>query len=431
MFKNVNIYYRVTIISICIILLNQFFIQYFLHQKKSDAEIINIGGKQRMISQRLLVLGLLELESSDKGRQSDIDHLYKQWLEAHEFLKEKFAPKGFYGDFQLGIQSQLDGLDVFIIKSKNFISKNVVLSEVDKEAFRKNQDSFLFRMNNIVSAIEVHSSEKLQTVIWVEILFALISLFMIYYEITFIFKKINNNLDNKNKALEDSNHMLEQYAYLAAHDLRSPTQNIINFTKLLKRKLETKMDDKEKTYFSFIYDAAQRMNETTEELLKFASINHDTIEITPCQPKKILDNVIQDLKPKIEERKAQIKIGELPDAIQADQQLIHLVFQNLIANGIKFVQKDKTPELTINYSSQQKKHVFHVQDNGIGINSDNQKKIFGLFKRLHNQQEFKGTGIGLSICQKIVEKHNGMISVESEVNEGSTFTFSLPKNMRN
>lgn len=427
MLKSNKIYFRATLITICVILANQLFIQYWLYQKKMDAEVINIGGRQRMYSQRIVNLCFALKNGAKDVTPANIQNLYQQWIQSHDFLIQTHTPNQFSPAFTSVIYSGLKELDVYIKAIEPFIQQPQEISSKDFERFRKNQDLFLNQMNNIVFALEKNSSSKLQMIIGIEILFALISLFMIYFEITFIFKKINQNLSKQNVALEDSNQMLEQYAYLAAHDLRSPTQNIINFSKLLNTKLATKMDDAEKTYFGFILDSANRMQETTDELLKFSSINHEKINLGDCQPKAIIEDAVKDLQLNIQEKDAQINIGTLPENIRADRKLLHLVFQNLIANSIKFVPETTKPNIDISHQENSNQHIFTIRDNGIGIEQQYLNKIFGLFKRLNSNSEYKGTGIGLSICQKVIEKHKGQIQVQSELAKGSSFSFSIPK----
>lgn len=429
MLKSNKVYLRVTLITISVILINQCFIQYWLYQKRADAKILNISGRQRMISQRIISLSYALNNKAKDVTQKSIERLYDQWLEAHHFLIEQYTPHRFSSADEQDIHQRLHALTPHIQAVKGYIDSPQRLGVLEFNKFRINQDIFLQNMNAIVFDLEKIAYWKLRVVIGIEIIFALISLFMIYFEITFVFKKINTDLINKNQSLEDSNLALEQYAYLAAHDLRSPTQNIINFSKLLQNRLASKMGSQEKKFFRFIIDAANRMKETTDELLKFSSISHEQISIERCIPQQILKNVVNDLQINIAEKNAQIDISPLPIEIKADRQLLHLVFQNLIANGIKFVPKDTTPNINIRYKADDKHHIFSIQDNGIGIDSSNQEKIFGLFKRLHSREDYKGTGIGLSICQKIVEKHHGSIHVESESIQGSTFSFSISKTL--
>lgn len=426
-----KVYLRATIISIGIILLNQLFIQYWLYQKKEDAKIINMGGRQRMFSQKLLGLAYDMYLTPSTTTKIKLNAIYDEWKYSHHWLLKKYESDSALESTKKNIHAQLMDLSPYIDNTAMYLEKSDRLSKDLLRQLSNNQNTFLKEMNNTVSNMEAYSSWKLTLVIIVEIIFAFMSLFIIYYEITYIFKRITNKIGNKNQALEASNQMLEQYAYLAAHDLRSPTQNIINFSNILNKKLGNKLDDTEKTYFKFILDSATRMQSTTNDLLMFSSINTEKLHIEDCQPTEILNDVFKDIAIKIREKQAQINVGKLPDTIKADKTLLHLVFQNLISNGIKFVSESVQPNVEIQYKSRAGHHVFTVSDNGIGIAEEDQVKIFKLFKRLHRREVYQGSGIGLSICKKVVERHHGTIHLESIPTKGSNFSFSIPKELEN
>ncbi len=427
--KKNRVYLIATVVTITVILVNQAIIQYWLYQKKEDAMLINVGGRQRMLSQRLLALTLVKQSSPGQVEAATISTLYDQWQTAHNYLLTSLKESVFSSAKEKEIYTQLVALTPYLEGSKAFLMTETPLSFDGIQQFQNNQETFLRQMDHIVSVMEKDSQSKLTFIITIEILFALISLFMIYYEIRFVFQRINDDLVGKNVALKESNQLLEQYAYLAAHDLRSPTQNIINFAKVLRKRLAGRMEPKEEGYFDFIQNAAQRLRQTTDHLLQFSTINDQKIQVEALAPQRLIGDVVEDLKFDIKERGAQINVGELPATIYADQHLLHLVFQNLIANGIKFVPRDSMPIVEVSYREEPGYHTFAIRDNGIGISEENQEKIFGLFKRLHAGEQYEGTGIGLSICQKIIEKHQGEIRVESQEKKGSTFTVSLPKNL--
>ncbi|MEM9919853.1 MAG: ATP-binding protein [Bacteroidota bacterium] len=427
--KHSRIYFYATIISISVILLNQLFIQYWLYNKRADAEIINIGGRQRMYSQKLVALLYAHKANPESISQDEIQEFYDKWEVSHAYLIDKFQPIGLGSRFKDDIRQRLILLSANIEQAARFIGRANRLVTSELEGFRQNQDDFLGKMNTIVFDLERDAERKLTVVIVIEIVFAICSLLLVYYEITYIFKKINLDLQKKNSELVESNQLLEQYAYLAAHDLRSPTQNVINFSKLLYRGLTDRLKGSEKEYFHYVIDSAERLRDTTEDLLKFSSITHNRLKIEECEPIEIINRVMNDLKVTLNQKAAEIKIGELPGSIRADKSLIQLVFQNLIANGVKFVPDNTKPVINITYQSKKEEHFFEIQDNGIGISDQDKEKIFGLFKRLHNQEVYEGTGIGLSICQKVVEKHQGEIGVTSMPLEGSTFFFTIPKDL--
>jgi len=282
-------------------------------------------------------------------------------------------------------------------------------------------------MNQIVSELEQASNRKLRFIVIMEILLAILSLGVIYFEVQFVFKRITNKLVSKNTSLEQSNQLLEQYAYLASHDLKAPTQNILAFSQMLKERLNDRLDPQEQISFQYIIQAAERMQETTDDLLKFSSVNQGSLNLANHNPLDIIQAAQSDLNEQILHTKANISIKELPTQVRGDKVLLKQVFQNLLSNGMKFTPKDVVPELEIDCQSTSDEYHFKIKDNGIGIAPQNQYKIFGLFKRLHRREEFNGTGIGLAICQKIIEKHRGRMWVSSEEGKGSEFYFSIPK----
>ncbi|MEM1324286.1 MAG: ATP-binding protein [Bacteroidota bacterium] len=418
-------------ITIGVILINQFIIQYWLFQKREDANIINMSGRQRMLSQRLIGQSFALLNSSTALSKADLEETFTSWAAAHQVLLNKLQKGFLLFNNQERKLIHLRELDVYIQKARTYLDRIEDLEIADLEPFRLNQEVFLTKMDALVDMLESESNRKLTLIIVIEIIFALISLFMIYYEITYIFRQINEDLSEKNSALIESNQLLEQYAYLAAHDLRSPIQNIINFSKVLSGQLDQRMSEDEKEYLGYVLDSAERMRDTTDDLLQFSSINNNQLNIQPLDPRKLIETVIKDLEYDIKTTGAAISVGPLPGQMEGDRHLLYLVFQNLLSNGMKFVAPDASPRLEVNYQAGENHHLFLIKDNGIGISIEDQQKIFGLFKRLHSKEQYEGTGIGLSICQKIIEKHKGVITLESQPQSGSTFVVQIPKKLLN
>lgn len=229
--------------------------------------------------------------------------------------------------------------------------------------------------------------------------------------------------------LSESNNDLEQFAYIASHDLQEPLRVISSYVQLLSRRYKGNLDAKADQFIEYTVDGCSRMEALIDGLLKFSRVgtNKSNKKLHSCHD--ILKNVANDLKIRITESNAKITWNELPE-IFVDETQIGLVFQNLIKNGIKY-NKNEIPEIEINCEQTNNLWEFTVQDNGIGIENDYHQSIFKLFKRLHSRSEYTGTGIGLSICKKIIEHHGGSIKVESKINEGSKFIFTLPVYKRN
>ncbi|MEL7532480.1 MAG: ATP-binding protein, partial [Bacteroidota bacterium] len=227
--------------------------------------------------------------------------------------------------------------------------------------------------------------------------------------------------------LTESNELLEQYAHLASHDLRSPIQNIINFSDLLKRRLKDKLSTDELEFINYISEASQRLKQTTSDLLKVATIQHQELNLKWCDPKQILEEVLEDLEEKIIATKARIEIANFPDSIKIDQHTIHLVFQNLIANSLKFAKEGEVPKIEIGYEETADQHAFIFQDDGIGIAEADQAHIFKLFRRVNEEGQYEGTGMGLAICLRMIRRLHGDIEVQSQLGKGSTFKIEVPK----
>jgi PAS domain S-box-containing protein len=224
--------------------------------------------------------------------------------------------------------------------------------------------------------------------------------------------------------LEISNKELEQFAYVASHDLQEPLRMVASFTQLLERRYKEKLDEDADDYIGFIVEGANRMKDLIDDLLAFSRLNTEKKEFESTDLNQILENVLSNLKSTIEEEDAHITNDKLP-VINCDSSQISQVFQNLISNSIKFHQTP--PRIHISVEENDNEWILEVNDEGIGIDTENQQKIFDVFSRLHTRDEFEGTGIGLSICKRIVERHGGRIWVKSETGKGSTFYFTIPK----
>ena len=224
--------------------------------------------------------------------------------------------------------------------------------------------------------------------------------------------------------LERSNKELEQFAYMASHDLQEPLRMVTGYLQLLETRYKDKLDSDAHDFIDYAVDGAQRMKALISALLDFSRIgtHGKAFEITECE--KVIKNVINNLQVAINESRASVTFGTLPMVMADDVQLVSL-FQNLIGNALKFRDKEP-PHVVIGVEQQDREWVFSVHDNGIGIDPLNFERIFQIFQRAHNRGEFPGTGIGLAICKRIVERHGGRIWIESKLGEGSIFFFTLP-----
>lgn len=233
-----------------------------------------------------------------------------------------------------------------------------------------------------------------------------------------------DSLEEAIEKLEISNRELEQFAYVASHDLQEPLRMVSSFAQLLEKRYKGELDDDADDFIGFIVEGAQRMKDLIDDLLTFSRLSTASREFRPTNMNKVLEDVLLSIKPSVEAENAIITHDDLP-TVQCDPSQLRQLFQNLISNAIKF--HEKPPEIHIFAEESDGKWRFGVSDNGIGIHPDHQDKIFDIFKRLHTREEYEGTGIGLSICKRIVEIHGGDIWVKSKPGEGSTFYFTLPK----
>jgi len=224
--------------------------------------------------------------------------------------------------------------------------------------------------------------------------------------------------------LERSNAELEQFAYVASHDLQEPLRSIASYTQLLTRRYKDKLDSDANEFMEFIVDGATRMQNLINDLLSYSRVGTRGHEFESTDLNNVVASVIQNLDLRIKDSSASVTHDEMPTVMADSRQLMQL-FQNLISNALKF-QSESPPKVHIGVTQDADKYTFSVRDNGIGIDPQYSERIFLVFQRLHGKSEYPGTGIGLAICKKIVERHGGRIWVESEPGAGSTFYFTIP-----
>jgi signal transduction histidine kinase/ligand-binding sensor domain-containing protein len=231
-------------------------------------------------------------------------------------------------------------------------------------------------------------------------------------------------LVHANQELEQKNKELEQFAYIASHDLQEPLRTTSNFVELLRQHYNGSVDPKADKYFTFIGESAERMKILIKDLLDYSRIGREKeLQVINCN--KMLREVLADLGAAISETGTKIKTEQLP-VVSGYPTEIKLLFQNLIINAIKFRKKNIAPQINISAQKTRDSWQFAIKDNGIGIEEKHNERIFVIFQRLHTRNEFAGSGIGLSHCKKIVELHKGKIWLESEPGKGTTFYFTLP-----
>lgn len=240
-----------------------------------------------------------------------------------------------------------------------------------------------------------------------------------------IARQIEVAIENAKQAqeLERSNNELQQFAYVASHDLQEPLRMVSSYLQLLERRYKEKLDSDACEFIEYAVDGSKRMQSLINDLLMFSRVATKGKEFVTSNLESVLDNALSNLKVAIEESCAVVTHGPLPD-LEVDSIQITQLFQNIIANAIKY-RDTRPPEIHVGAEEKNGEWVFTVKDNGIGIDSDYFERIFVIFQRLHTLDKYKGTGMGLAMCKKIVERHGGRIWVESEPGKGSVFYFTI------
>jgi light-regulated signal transduction histidine kinase (bacteriophytochrome) len=239
---------------------------------------------------------------------------------------------------------------------------------------------------------------------------------------------VNNELEKRVEArtaeLARSNAELEQFAYVASHDLQEPLRMVASYVQLLKRRYADRLDATAEEFIGYAVDGANRMQKLIHDLLAYSRVGTRGGPFKPVDMEKLIERVCDNLHLMIEETSTEVRHDVLPSLPADETQLLQL-FQNLIENGIKF-RRENPPQIHIGVGRDENGWRFSVRDNGIGIEQKYFDRIFVIFQRLHSRQKYSGTGIGLAICKRIVERHGGRIWVESEAGQGTVFWFTLP-----
>jgi signal transduction histidine kinase len=237
---------------------------------------------------------------------------------------------------------------------------------------------------------------------------------------------LERKVQQRTQELQNKNRELQQFAYVASHDLQEPLRTTTGFVHLFRKQYHGKIDEAADKYLDYIVQSSERMKLLIKDLLDYSKLGQEKkLQLTDCN--RIMEEVLADLHKIIHETNAGIHTGVLP-VLQVYPTEFKLLLQNLITNAIKFRKHGETPLIHIEADNMEGYWRFSVSDNGIGIEERNQERIFSLFQRLHSRSDYDGSGIGLAHCQKIIEMHRGRIYVQSELGKGSTFLFSLFEN---
>jgi PAS domain S-box-containing protein len=240
-------------------------------------------------------------------------------------------------------------------------------------------------------------------------------------------KERTAELAKTNEELQSVNKELEAFAYSVSHDLRAPVRHIAGFSELLQKHAESVLDDKGRRHISMIIDAANRMGSLVDDLLAFSRIGRAETQKITVNLEPLVKGVVSEIAPDTEKRKIDWRIDSLP-SVYGDPAMLRLVFSNLISNAVKFTRTREQAEIEIASSNHNEKEVVvSVKDNGVGFDMKYRHKLFGVFQRLHSQEAFEGTGIGLATVQRIVHRHSGRVWAEGSLDHGATFYVALPQ----
>jgi signal transduction histidine kinase len=238
---------------------------------------------------------------------------------------------------------------------------------------------------------------------------------------------LNVELEKRSNQLQATNKELEAFAYSVSHDLRAPIRHIAGFTELLQKHADAVLDDKSRHHMSMILDSASRMGNLVDDLLAFSRIGRAETQKTTVDLEQLVKSVVGEIAPDTQNREVNWRIGTFP-ICYGDPSMLRLVFSNLVSNALKFTRPREHTEIEVgSLNNSSTETIVFVKDNGVGFDMKYQDKLFGVFQRLHSQEAFEGTGIGLATVQRIVHRHSGRVWAEASLDQGATFYVALPK----
>ncbi len=353
---------------------------------------------------------------------ANLPNLYTLYSKIY-YAKEDLKAYRKYVDKYIGLKDSLNNTE--LAQSMGDLKKDFETRE-----YQRTQEIALLKKDK-----EIFESRQLTWIIVISfttILFILLTIFMkinnkLAKEKNQILVSSNEKVIRQNELLKTSNEDLKKYAYIISHDLKEPLRNISSFTTLLNRSLGTAIPEKSKEYMSFIKNGALQMNNILNDLLAYSNVERISGDLEEINCKMVCTDLLKVMSNKLKEKNVLIRVGELPNVKMKTEHFQNII-GNLISNSIKFNQTEN-PNIYIECKLTANKSVFSVSDNGIGIHAEYFDKIFEVFQRLNNREQFQGSGIGLATCKKIVSDYGGEIWVESKPGIGSTFFFSIPKHI--
>lgn len=441
---------------------------FFLNRTNSSGQEAESFGKT-VEQSNAIIQQVYALEGSAHGYLlTDSKLAHQQFTRIKDSINKNFLDLHAHcHDFEMGekhslklktlLEQRIETLQKLMLKDTLHKLDNAVRISF-LETGRVQTDSIVETLEEIRSQNDLKQSEKRlkaveanQNAMFMLSFFGVVMLFIVFISFSKMKREILTNEKNTseinqiNVELKSMNENLENFAYVASHDLNEPLRKIRTFGDLVKDELTSEKFDKQLIidHLNRMQDASKRMQQLIDDLLSYSRVTRQYESAEKINLNEIVDAVLTDLEIPIEESKAQIEVNELPSNVKADAIQMRQLFQNLISNSLKFSQSSVNPKIKIDATkveaselpieelqkqNQQEYWKIAVSDNGIGFNQKFAEKIFAVFQRLHGRSDYEGTGIGLSICKKICENHKGAISAISEEGSGATFFVFLPRN---
>lgn len=422
-------------IALLLPLFNQAFIQFWLAKKEDDAKVINIAGKQRMLSQRINLMFY-----HGDAESGDLRKLFNEW--------EKVNNGFLFGDDEIGIHKtdneEVEFLLTQLVNNVNYTKSQLEKAEkgevIDKEKLFENQSNFLVNMHRAVKLLENDSNNALFTIKITEIVLMLFSMLVLVLEVVLIYRPINKELQNKLSELEEKNEAveknnielarlnesLEEYSFITAHDLSEPVRKISVYTQELDESIKTRNKQETAENLQVLNDSAQLLTDYFNGVLEFNAIDSNK-SLTKQKLSSLVNLAVVEVKNEFPdvEYDLTLKTQEC-DNLKFDQNELPALIYQVIKNSFVYRTEGQPLKLIVGTEKKEDSLLLYFEDDGIGVDMDFEHKVFQMFQRLHGRKEFQGHGVGLALCKKIVETAGGEISFEKGREVGSKLIIKLP-----
>ncbi|MEM1214987.1 MAG: ATP-binding protein [Bacteroidota bacterium] len=421
-------YFLAILATLLLVGSTQVFIQRSLEEKSADAYLINISGRQRMLSQRILQqVFQCHLPTTMNCDQASITQLFEEWRNTNRFIVN-------HPNVRTEVEQSLD-LRVMLaelqerINTANALTRHAAtLNEDELALLHDNQMTFLSTMDKVVRQLEEASSAKLERLAFIEMMLALLTILVIALEVMLIFRPIIQRLIAQNAALQTSQQLIKQYTYVASSDLRQPIRNIVKSILQLRPSLSQKgVSLPDRTSLEAIEQNALKAQAISRDLVTYTEVMTKAPDIKTVDFWELLNGLVQRMEEHIHQVRGTVNIGNIPRKVKVDNKQFQLLWQHLLQNALQYHQASVPPQVTITGHQDETHWHFRITDNGRGISPAEQENLFVLFRRVQSPDSTQGTGLGLPLVKQIVARHGGDISIESTVNAGTTIRIEIPR----